>query len=644
MRNFRRAAWAAYFATLILFGCARNRAAAPANDGGTMSDFVFQRLGKVVPGKQEAGPKGEDTIDGSPIVLWRGSTPAAVLYSRLRSHAIGLSGEQRIERLDEEPGRKRGPFPLVFGSPWSLAGKILDGSDSFDIANIVTADVNGDGVDELILPRANGALGVYSVDREIFHHSSLHTPWGMNFEVKKTYTAKLKGHDVVFFLLWLTSKKGHDVDDDALAKLDQYAILRVDQRGISRIPLPKTDEGIAEVQAIGALNRPGSTDIDEILVLFDAPGRGQRTYLSRQRPDGSLIAPPKEVYVPIRSSYLWFLFLAGTTQAVLADGYNGHLYFMRPDKPANWLSQIDLKLLGASAGRIRILEPMEPGADAKVMVALENRRADTKFDNEALYAINAEGKCFRPESAKNTWGPMDKCEPFLRLAPPSADHRFVGVVTQPGTDIVLAAFSREAKMKELTEEEVMEAADRFLQPAVIEQLRTENLEFTPQKFQQMFRYSFSKKERERRNVTIEIVTADEWHRLLPDSYAKAVSMMQSDFRLALTSHLTRTLLFHFPFDPGVYRDIEQYKVWLNALKLGPETAFEIVRHGEVATRSKVTGYLPDTIDGFAVTWPLAFRAEAASTSVILPLDTTASPELTKQPLGFYLVCFPAKTF
>jgi len=85
------------------------------------------------------------------------------------------------------------------------------------------------------------------------------------------------------------------------------------------------------------------------------------------------------------------------------------------------LSQIDLKLLGASAGRIRILEPMELGADAKVMVALENRRADTKFDNEALYAINAEGKCFRPESAKNTWGPMDKCEPFLRLAPPSAD-------------------------------------------------------------------------------------------------------------------------------------------------------------------------------------------------------------------------------
>jgi hypothetical protein len=98
-------------------------------------------------------------------VLWHGSTLAAALYTRLSSHAVGLTGEQRIERFDEQAGegwlgRKRGPFPLVFGSPWSLEGKTLDDSDSFDTFNIVTADVNGDGVDELILPRANGAVAV----------------------------------------------------------------------------------------------------------------------------------------------------------------------------------------------------------------------------------------------------------------------------------------------------------------------------------------------------------------------------------------------------------------------------------------------------------------------------------------------------
>ena len=69
MRNLRRAASTACFlATLIVCSCARNRAAARANDGGTVSDLVFQRLGKVVPGKQNAGKNSEDRIDGKPIV------------------------------------------------------------------------------------------------------------------------------------------------------------------------------------------------------------------------------------------------------------------------------------------------------------------------------------------------------------------------------------------------------------------------------------------------------------------------------------------------------------------------------------------------------------------------------------------------
>jgi hypothetical protein len=645
MRNIKRAAWATCFlANLILCGCARNRVAAPANDGGTMSDFVFQRLGKVVPGKQSAGDNSEDRIDGRPIVLWRGSTPVAVLYTRLRSHAIGLSGEQRIERFDEQPGesasgRKRGPFPLVFGSPWSLEGKLLDDSDSFDTFNIVTADVNGDGVDELILPRVNGAIGVYSVEKELFHHSAPHTPRGTRFEVAKTYTAKLKGRDVVFFLLSVHEKKGHNVSEETLAKADQYAILRVDQRGISRVPLPQTDEGIAEIEAIGALNRPGSTDLDEILVLFDAPGRGERTYLSRQRADGGMIAPPKEVYVPIRSSNLRFLFLAETPQAVLADGSNAHLYFMRTDKPANWISNIDLKLLGASSDRIRILEPMEPGADPKVMVAVENWRPNDELDNEALYAVNAGGKCFQPDPAKNIWQPTAKHEPFLRLTPPTPDHRFAGVLPQPGTDVVLAVFSREAKMKNLTEEETMEAAERFLQPTHVAE-RRKYFEISMRDYKSFPTVVGS--ERNLKGVTTEVSTVEQWKELLPDSYQAVIAdrkaSLKIDFEVDLQSGIS------FSFSPSMYRDIEEYKVWLNALKLGPETVFETVRHGAVAAISKVGGYLPDTIDGFAGTWPLAFRADTARTSVILPLDITALPALTKQPLGFHLVQFSAKTF
>jgi hypothetical protein len=609
-----------------------------------MSDLVFQRLGKVVPGKQNAGKDSEDKIDGKPIVLWHGSTPAAVLYTRLRSHAIGLTGEQRIERFDEQPGegplgRKRGPFPLVFGSPWSLGGRILDDSDSFDTFNIVTADVNGDGVDKLILPRVNGAIDVYSVDKELFHHSSLDAPKGMRFEVESTYAAKLKGHDVVFFLLSLKSKKGHEVDEEAIAKLDQYAILRVDQRGISRVPLPKADHGIGEVHAIGALNRPGSTDIDEILVLFDAPGAGRRTYLSRQRSDGSMIAPPKEVYLALKFSSLDFLFLAETTQAVLADRQNAHLYFIRPDRPANWITDINLNPLASSPYQIHILAPTEPGADPKVIVAAENRRSDTKFDNEALYVVDSEGKCFRPDPAKQGWQPMGKREPFLRLRAPTPDHRFVGVGAQPGTEVVLAVFSREAKMKDLTDEEVMDAADRFLQPALVAERRKYFMEFGIEELEET--PNCAEQERLKRGVREEITTVEQWKRLLPDSYQDVVRLRKAYLRIDFSGTLRDG--YGFAFDPKKYRKIDEYKAWLNGLKLGPETVFEVVRRGQLAASSEAAGYLPDAIDGSFLTWPLAFHAGDRGACVVLPLDPTPSVELEKQRPGFFWGTFPWKT-
>jgi hypothetical protein len=234
---------------------------------------------------------------------------------------------------------------------------------------------------------------------------------------------------------------------------------------------------------------------------------------------------------------------------------------------------------------------------------------------------------------------MDKCEPFLRLAPPSADHRFVGVVTQPGTDIVLAAFSREAKMKELTEEEVMEAADRFLQPALVAERRKYFLEFGIEDLKDV--PNSAEEERVKRGVTEEITTVEQWKRLLPDSYQEVLAYekryLKIDFEIDLQSG------FSFSFSLARYRNIEEYKVWLNSLKLGPETVFEVVRHGGVAARSRVAGYLPDTIDGFAVAWPLAFRAVTGGVCVVLPLDPTPSVELEKQRTVFSLASFPWET-
>jgi len=296
MRNFIRAAVAASLITLILCGCVRCRSTPAIRDGGTMKDANFHRLGKVVPGSNSDNPNHRNFVDPRPIVLWRGSEPAAILYLHSQSRAIGLSGEQRIERLDEEPGeswlgRHRGPFPLVFGSSWFDALKPIDGAESFDLGNIVTADVNGDGVDELIVPRANGAIGVYSIDKFLSEQPALHAPKGALYKVAKTNMVKLHGHDVVFFVLSLeTLKDGPAADEAELAKAAPFVLWRLDQQGFSRLALPGiVERRYARIAAIGAMNRPGSSGIDETLVVFNTGEGPDNAYLLRLRADGSAI-------------------------------------------------------------------------------------------------------------------------------------------------------------------------------------------------------------------------------------------------------------------------------------------------------------------------------------------------------------------
>ena len=193
-------------------------------------------------------------------------------------------------------------------------------------------------------------------------------------------------------------------------------------------------------------------------------------------------------------------------------------------------------------------------------------------------------------------------------------------------------------MIDLTEEEVMEAADRFLQPALVAERR---------KYHEVnmrdYKFSSTQVDRERKltGITTEISSVEQWKTTLPDSYKSALESNRFELRVDLNGTLRAG--FAFAFEPETYRNIEAYKVWLNALKLGPETVVDAVRHGQIVASSKVAGYLPNAIDGSFNGWPLGFRAGPAGTSVVLPLDTTPSFELEKQRPGFFLATFPWKT-
>ena len=644
MRNLRRAAWTACLATLILFGCTRSRAAAPARDGGTMNGVAFRRLGKVVLGNQRPSSKDStDSVDARPIVLWHGSTPAAVLYRRVHSRALGISWEERIERCDQQPGeswieRKRGPFPLVFGSPWSLTGKKQASGESFDTASVVTADVNGDGVDELLLPRFNGAIGVYSVEKLLFQQPALTAPAGMRYRVQSSFTAKLKDHDVVLFLLALGRDEDGDVEPGDRTKVDQYAILRVDQRGVTRIPLPRTTVPIFMASAVGALNRPGSTDLDEILLLYAADNHGPKMYLSRQRPDGSTIAPPRMLYVDIDFDALRFLFLRETAQAIVANDQRGHVYFMQPEKAANWITDIDLHPLPPAEKSVQVLYAMDPGSDPKVVIAKDAGEKQGP-DSSVIYAINREGKCLRPGPAPNTWQPMPNLEPFLRLTSPSKYHWFAGLLPQPGTDILLAVYSRENGAKVLTEEDILSAADAFLQPELVAERRKRYLAMTMKDFNAY--PSRENKERKRKGITKEVSTVEEWQAILPDSYQQVLDTRKgqliTDLRIELEAGLRDGM------DALKLRDGPGYEAWLKGLKLTAQTVFQVIRGAQVVATFDVPGFVPSALESNTMGLPFDFRTDAAGVGVVLPMDITPSPEATKQPLGFFQVSSIWKT-
>jgi hypothetical protein len=519
----------------------------------------------------------------------------------------------------------------------------MDDSESFDTSNTVTADVNGDGVDELILPRQNGAIAVYSIKKLLFKQAAPPAPKGMLYQVEKTLIANLKGRDVVFLLLSLKERKGWPKADEAeVAKADPYVLWRIDRNGISRVAFPAAGgPKPATIGAIGALNRPGSSTIDETLVMFDDGESHDKALLLRLRPDGGAIEPPKEVPFPLPLCYAKFLFLPETSQAILVEGNyddSTHLYFIQPEKATRWIADVELKPLLPYSSSLEILQPMDPGADPKVTVAVRPR-GEHSADPLLFYAVNREGKFFHPDPGKDAWAPLPKREPFLRLPLHSDEYGFLSIQSQPGSDILLAMFSRKAGVKELTEAEVLAAADRFLLPAYVAKERKDKLEFTPENFKFHFGFGDSEEEQKEKGVTEKITNFEDWRRLLPNSYQKALERMRSDLKVDFEVELASPLVNGYPILPDKYQNIEEYKIWLDGVKLDPDTIVDVIRHG----RLKATYHMPGYFDSSNI-YSDDFRAGKNGLTIVLPLDTAPLPKRKEPQPGFYLAQFPGKEF
>jgi len=590
-----------------------------------MDNIVLRRLGSVAPGPQgkEGAKSGKDMVDPNPIVLWAGSKPAAILYLRQKEGTLEV--EQTFAKMTGDGlgagvvGGLFQAYPIRFRDLVLTEVVTQSLPNSFLADCLATADVNGDGVDELILPRARGGIEVYSTEKQLHRFAGEgHLPHGYFYVPHRSHKVHLKGRDVVFVTSKLDNPMQGGKDTEPGPETPPYAVYRIDNKGIAKVTLRGDAVPPEGIDALGPLTRPGSTDIDELLVVA-LSGYSQPTdLLFRYRPDGTAIGSPKEFPLDIGTG-VEFLSAPGSPYAILRDG--AKIHFISREKPFNWVQTVDFELLGGKNAKVDVLHVTDAKSDPKVVVSIRRRLPDGHVQTTAeLFAVNAEGHCFAPEPEGRGWRLLPGLEPYHRIAPPSPLHDWVDIIpASDGSEDLLAVHSRKAQAKKLTREEILAAAEKFLMPRKLQYfrkslvVRLDDMQFAKED------------ERRAKGVTQEIKSIDDWKKFLPDSYEEARQTTESYALVSLESALHSPLIHGQPPSPDECRNLDEYRVWLTEQAIGSVTRFTLLR-GEVETSWEVEAAVRNSRDSVVSGGLVAFRSTRTAVTIVLSADASKVPE------------------
>jgi hypothetical protein len=503
----------------------------------TTSDGVsMRRLGDRSPHLTYHGTSGRDFLDPSPIVLWAGSRPAAALSFEVETR--GRSAVQRIAPMDGSvklPG-----FPVEYEIHLPHDARSEDEADAIDARALIPADLDGDGVQELVVTRRWGGVSVHGVRGQ--HHeypSPARGSGGAHHGRYLAHVLELDGHDVVYVL-----------SVPHAAGADRNLLLRVDGKGITRVRLEGLDE--AKILALGAIQRPGSHDVDELLALVADGDRDAA--LGRFRPDGKRIDAVRRMYVrPSRECA--FRFVPRTAKAVLE--VKGGVLVLSPEKPANWIREI------------RVKGEVDPGAlDIAYVADLQGDPKMVYSAGDALWAVNHDGTCFKP-AGRGAWTALAKPGPYLRAPTPPGEKLWFVWDVEDGR--LLAVSSGERGTRPLTHEEWGQAADRYLpadEAAAFRNRRAPSLEGEDE-----YRDLSMKEEREERHVGA-VHSVEEWKRKLPRSYAETLKFNATGHDVEVASRLRQ--LRDDPRQAGKAPDPAGLRAFLDGIQLPARTTFMVI--------------------------------------------------------------------
>jgi hypothetical protein len=382
------------------------------------------------------------------------------------------------------------------------------------------------------------------------------------------------------------------------------AVLRIDAHGVTRLKLGDA-VAAAQVLCIGTVVAAGAREVSELLVLAARDGQ---VWLSRHRPDGAPLDAPRKLYrgfppiPPIR-----FASLPGARQQVVLHEGARAVYFLDPEKPANWLHAVELAPLPGSS-ELHLLGAVDPGAP-KALLEVDGK----------VYAVDAEGTFFEWAGG---FRPAKGRTPFLEVAPAEKDGwRLIDVDPDPAQpERLLVVISREADRRTPSFDEAMEAARRFLPPHVLARRLAELEPRIPDPGSPEER--MLERELAERGLAHRPTTADDWRRLLPESFASVQAMKRQRFCNDLLDDVVTTLTPEW--EPSAERR-QAKTAWLASLDRPAETRLAWYQGGARVAEIRLDGSVKLT-DTAQLGLPIvSSRTAGAATAAILPLTLPGSP-------------------
>ncbi len=525
----------------------------------------------------------EDRIEQVPIVLWGKTRPEALLSMR---YTFGLQGKvTETHTFDKHPldGHAKTFKEKIKAAtddyPISYKIKMKDlmdkeeyrGLDAIEPRYVLTADVNGDGVEELVIPKRHGSIDVYDTKNRLFYSP----PWEGVGPAKaftllsvQSHLAVFEDRDVVFYAYnRRLSDELTPAQRKALPQDRVSAIFQIDRKGIRQIvPYgPGVNGMLRDIRAIGALNYPGSKDIDEIVILHEMEVNQQEDlYLTRLKPDGQVIDKPRKFCQSYtESGNTKFHFVPQSRQAIM-EGAEG-FYFITPEKPVNWARQVNMP--DQYAGIMR--------GDKGLIVLVRDQLNIFAFDEEGrFYVRDGYGKLQRSQAKK---------PPAYTITVESNLHRvreFVLNKQAVGKPEYLIVQDREPQMKDagLTwEKEYWPAAQKFMKEGWISDLRDRSQWYLmPEDAEEEYIKKYGKKK-----ALPELKDVKEH---FPEYYQKFMKEAESKFRGSVISALTQPLggtrsipnYFNNKTNFNLHKDFEGFRKWCEPLFIPAELALTLV--------------------------------------------------------------------